>query len=82
MKVCMFWRCISDMALWKRTLMSVEALWTFWRFQALEISLPPTMNMIPRITRTASSSIRLKPLRPRGRGAYESGRSGSKRLIM
>ena len=53
------------------------------KFQALAISPPPMTNMMPRITTTASSSIRLKPLRPRGRGAYGSGRaSGSKKLIM
>src|SRR5664280_2835815 len=57
----------------EENLMSPEALWSFWRFQALEISLPPLMKMMPMIATTAINSTRLNPLRPRGRGASNGG---------
>src|ERR1035441_5282493 len=63
--------------------MSVDALSIFWRFQALAISPPPMMAMIPRIATTANSSTRLNPLRERGRSTLRRGRtSGRVTLIM
>src|ERR1035438_10107805 len=63
--------------------MSVDALCIFWRFQALAISPPPMMAMIPRIATTANISTRLNPLRERGRSTLRRGRaSGTVTLIM
>src|ERR1035438_3916778 len=63
--------------------MSVDALCIFWRFQALAISPPPMMAMIPRIATTANISTRLNPLRERGRSTLRRGRaSGRVTLIM
>src|SRR5512140_1278235 len=68
-------RCISEYALWKRILTSPEALWSFCRFQAFEISPPPMMTVMPMITTTAINSIRLNPLRPSGRSACDGGQT-------